>query len=103
LEWFKSPASKLVSPGIQINSEEADKVTHEFIAFVFSACRLSTSKITFSDMKKGLSVLEHLLKHKLRLRKLKSNPGSCMQNGSRKAFKQCKTKLSDCEVTLQVL
>jgi hypothetical protein len=61
-DWggFRSLASELILPRIQINSgEETDK-----------AHRLSTSKITLSDLNNDLPGLQSRLKHKRGLRKL---------------------------------
>jgi hypothetical protein len=70
-EWFQSLSSELISPRIQINSEEeANKVACDFIASIASAYRLLTSKITLSDINKDIPGLESLLKHKRRYRKL---------------------------------
>jgi hypothetical protein len=70
-ERFQSLASELISPRIQINlGEEADKAACDFIASVASAYRLSTRKITLSDLNNDLPGLESLLKYKRRLRKL---------------------------------
>jgi hypothetical protein len=50
-ERFQSLASELISPRIKINSEqETNKVAHDFIASIALAYRLSTSKITLSDL-----------------------------------------------------
>jgi hypothetical protein len=60
-----------VSPRIQVNSGvEADKAARDFTASIASAYRLATSKITLSDVNSDLSGLDHLLKHKQKLRKL---------------------------------
>jgi hypothetical protein len=49
-ELFKSLASELISPRIQINSgEEADKVARDFTVCIASVYGLSTSKLTLSD------------------------------------------------------
>jgi hypothetical protein len=65
-ERFQSLASELISPRIKINSEEEAYIaSRDFIASIPSTCRLSTSKITLSDLNK-----ESLLKHKRRSRKL---------------------------------
>jgi hypothetical protein len=79
-ERFQKQASELISPKIQINSgEEAHKATRDITASISSAYRLSTSKITPSDLNKDLPGLESLLKLKWGLRKLvASNPGSNM-------------------------
>jgi hypothetical protein len=64
-------ASELISPRIQTNSkEEVDKAVLDFTAFVVSAYRLSTRKITLSDLNFDLPGPESLLKHKHTLRKL---------------------------------
>jgi hypothetical protein len=60
LERFQSLASELISPRIQINSEkEADKRARDFTASIASAYRLSTSKITLSDLNKDIPGLEN--------------------------------------------
>jgi hypothetical protein len=43
------------------SGEEGDKVIHNFTASIASVYRLSTSKITFSDLNKDLPGLESLL------------------------------------------
>jgi hypothetical protein len=59
---FQSVASELISPTIQINSEEeADKAALDFAASIASAYRLSTNKITLSDLNKDPPGLESLL------------------------------------------
>jgi hypothetical protein len=71
-DWdrFQSLASELLSPQVQINSGvEANKAARNYTASVASAYRLSTSKVTLSDIN-DLPGLDHLLKHKQRLRKL---------------------------------
>jgi hypothetical protein len=71
-ELFQSLASELISPRIQINlDEEADKATRDFTASTASAYRLSTSKITLSDLNKDTPGLESLVNHKQRLRTLR--------------------------------
>jgi hypothetical protein len=70
-EQFRSLASKLILPRIQIISkEEADKAVRENTAFIPLACRLSTIKFTFSDLNKALYGQEGLLKITRRLCKL---------------------------------
>jgi hypothetical protein len=82
-ERFQRLASELISPKIQINSEEeAYKAARDFTAFIASAYRIATSKITLLDINKDIPGLEYLLKHKRRLRKLANNPGATMQNGT---------------------
>jgi hypothetical protein len=63
-EWFQSLASELISSRIQTNSGE--EAVHDFTASIVSAYRLSTSKITLSDLNSDLPGLEYLLKHKRR-------------------------------------
>jgi hypothetical protein len=66
-DWnrFQSLASELVSPQVKINSGvEVDKAARDFTASVASAYRLSTIKITLSDIHNDLPGLYHLLKHK---------------------------------------
>jgi hypothetical protein len=52
-DWdqFPSLASELISPKIEINSgAAADKAVRDFTASIASAYRLSTSKVTLSDI-----------------------------------------------------
>jgi hypothetical protein len=68
--WLESLTSELISLNIEINSgAEADKVARNFTASVASAYRLLTSNVTLSDINSDLPDLDHLLKHKQRLRK----------------------------------
>jgi hypothetical protein len=72
-DWdqFKSLASELISPRIEINSgKEADKAACNFTASIASAYRLATSKVTPSDINNDIPGLDWLLKHEQRLRKL---------------------------------
>jgi hypothetical protein len=70
-ERFQSLASDLVSPRIQINSGvEADKAARDFAASIALAYRLSTCKVTLSDLNSDVPGLDRLIKHKQRLRKL---------------------------------
>jgi hypothetical protein len=70
-ELFRSLASNLVSPRIQIKSEvDADKSMSDFTASTALAYRLSTSKITFSELNNDLPGLDQLLKYNKMLRKL---------------------------------
>jgi hypothetical protein len=49
--WLQSLTSELISATMEINSGvEADKAAHDFTAYVASAYRLSTSKVTLSDI-----------------------------------------------------
>jgi hypothetical protein len=80
-EWelFQSLASNLISPTIEINSgAEADKAARAFTASIASVYRLSTSKITLSDLNYDLPGLDRLLKYKKRMRKLAGNKGARM-------------------------
>jgi hypothetical protein len=71
-ERFHVLAYELISPRIKINSgEEADKVACELTASVASVCKLATSEITLLDLNNNLPGLDHLLKGKQRLRKLR--------------------------------
>jgi hypothetical protein len=68
---FQSLVSNLISPRIEITSGvEADKAACHFTASVASAYRLSTSKITLSELSNDPPGLDQLLKCKKRLRKL---------------------------------
>ncbi|PNF22596.1 hypothetical protein B7P43_G12673 [Cryptotermes secundus] len=54
-ERFQSLASELISPKLEINSGvEADKAARDFAASIASAYRLSTSKVTLSDINNDL-------------------------------------------------
>jgi hypothetical protein len=73
IDWerFQSLASNLILPRIEINSGvEADKAARAFTASIASACRLSTTKITLSELNNDLRDLDRLLKYKKRMRKL---------------------------------
>jgi hypothetical protein len=71
LERFKSLASALVFPRIEINlCTEADKAARDFAASIASAYRLSTRTTIISDRNRCPSGLDRLLKYKQRLRKL---------------------------------
>jgi hypothetical protein len=70
-ERFQSLASNLTLPRTKINSGvEADKTARDFTASMASAYRLSTSKITLSDLHSNIPGLDRLLKYKKRIRKL---------------------------------
>jgi hypothetical protein len=72
LERFQSLSSDLISARIEINSEgKAVKAKRNFTASISSEYRLSTIKVTLSDINNHhLPGLDLLLKHKQRLRKL---------------------------------
>jgi hypothetical protein len=64
LEQFQSLASNLISPRIEINSgAEANKAARAFTASITSTNRLSTSRITLTDLNSDLPGLDRLLKH----------------------------------------
>jgi len=58
-EQFQSLASELIPPRIQIDTvEEGEKAAPAFIASIASANRLSTRKLTLSDLNNELSSLQ---------------------------------------------
>jgi hypothetical protein len=62
-EWFQSLASVLISPRIEINSEEeVDTTACDFTTFVASAYRLPTTKVTLSDINNQSSWIRSLVK-----------------------------------------
>jgi hypothetical protein len=67
-ERFQSLASNLISPRNKINSV-IDKAASHFTASIASVHRLSTSKITLSELNSDLPGLDQLLKYKKRLMK----------------------------------
>jgi hypothetical protein len=72
-DWdrFQILASELISPKVEINSGvEADKAARDFTAFIASACRLATSKVTLLDINNDLPGLDQVLKYKQRLREM---------------------------------
>jgi hypothetical protein len=63
-EQFQSIASNFISPRIKINSGvEANKAACTFTASIASVYRLSTSKITMSELNIDLPRLDRLLKY----------------------------------------
>jgi hypothetical protein len=114
-ERFQSLASDLVSPSIQINSGvAADKVARDFAASIASAYRLSTSKVTLSDLNSDAPALDRLIKHKRRLRKLwhETRDSACKtavnwvtktirRMTRRKALERWESRIGNCEVTPQ--
>jgi hypothetical protein len=118
-DWdrFQSLASELISPQVQINSGvEADKAARDFTASVASAFRLSTSKVTLSDINNDLPGLDRLLKHKRRLRKLwqETRDPACKtavnwvaktmtKMTRKKALERWETKISNAEITPQAI
>jgi hypothetical protein len=58
-ERFQSLASEVISHRIEINSGiEANKAAHDFTASIASAHRLSTSKVTLSNINNDLPGLD---------------------------------------------
>jgi hypothetical protein len=73
-EWerFQSLASDPISPETQIHTlEDAEKAARNFATSIASAYRLSTHKITLSELYEELPELELLLQLKHSLRKLR--------------------------------
>jgi hypothetical protein len=116
-ERFQSLASELISPRVEISSGvEADKAARDFTASIASAYRLSTSKITLSDMNNDIPGLDCLLKEKQRLRKLwqETRDPECKAAANRvaktirrltrrKALERWENKIGSCEVTPQAI
>jgi hypothetical protein len=114
---LQSLASELISPRIQMNSEEeGDNAAVDYTASIASAYRLSTRKITLSELDKDIPDLENLLKHKQRLRSLwqvNRNRACKMalnwvaktsrRMTRRKALDRWQTSVENCKVTPQVL
>jgi hypothetical protein len=116
-ERFQSLASNLVSLRVEINSGvEADKAARAFTASVTSAYRLSTIKITLSELNNDLPGLDRLLKYKRRMRKLwqETRDPLCKTEANwvskairrmtgRKALERWEIKLANTEVTPQAM
>ncbi|PNF41415.1 hypothetical protein B7P43_G14387 [Cryptotermes secundus] len=116
-ERFQSLASELISPKLEINSGvEADKAARDFAASIASAYRLSTSKVTLSDINNDLPGLDRLIKYKQRLRKLwqETRDPACKtavnwvtksirRMTRKKALERWETKISNAEVTPQCI
>jgi hypothetical protein len=116
-ERFQHLGSELISPEIQIYSEEdADKVACDITASTASAYKIATSKITLSDINNDIPGLENLLKHKRRLRKLwqiTRDPAcktaltwvskTIKRMTRRKALERWESNVGNCEVTPQAL
>jgi hypothetical protein len=103
-DWkqFQNLFSELISPRIQINSEEEDeKEASGFTPCIASAYRISTSKITLSDLNKYIPAPENLLKHMQKLRKLVLNwvAKTIRRMTRRKALERWETKVGICEDT----
>jgi hypothetical protein len=70
-ELFGTLSSDLISPRIQIDTVEgAEKAAYNFTASVISAHRMSTYKLTLSELNNELPGLDRLLQHKQGLTKL---------------------------------
>jgi hypothetical protein len=72
-DWqrFQCIASDQISPENQIHTlEDTEKAARNFAAFIASAYKLSTHKITLSELYEELPELDRLLQLKHRLRKL---------------------------------
>jgi hypothetical protein len=115
-ERLQHPASECISPRIQITTEEADKAARDFTASIASAYKLSTSKITLSDLNTNIPSAENLLKHTRKLRKLgqvtrgpacKTPPNwvakIIRRMAGRKTRERWGTKVGNCEITSQIL
>jgi hypothetical protein len=118
-DWklFQNIASELISPRTEINTGiEAHKAAPDFTASIASAYRLSTRKVTLSDVNTDLPGLDWMLKLKKRLRKLwqETRDPTCKtavnwvtksirQLTRRKALERRETKIADTEVTLQAI
>jgi hypothetical protein len=112
-ERFQSLASELISPRSQINmGVQADKAACNFTASIALVYRLSTGKITLSDINSDLPGLDRLLKQKQRLRKLwqetrdpacktavKRVEKSIRRMTCKKALEWWETKIANTEVT----
>jgi hypothetical protein len=116
-DGFQSPVSDLISPSTQIHTFEfAEETARIFTASKASAYRLSTHKITLSELNEELPELERLLQVKHRLRKLwqETRDPVCktavnwvnktVRKMSQKNIKeQWDTKIVSCEVTPQAI
>ncbi|PNF42024.1 hypothetical protein B7P43_G12302 [Cryptotermes secundus] len=114
-ERFQSLASELISPKLEINSGvEADKAARDFAASIATAYKLSTSKITLSDINNELPGLDLLRKYKQRLRKLwqETRDPACKtavnwvtksirRMTRKKALERWETNIANAEVTPQ--
>jgi hypothetical protein len=111
------PSLKLNITRIEINSGiEVDNAARAFKASIASAYKLSTSKITLSELNNDLPGLDRLIKYKKRMRKLwqeTRDPG-CKTAVNRvskairrmirkKALEQWESKLANTELTPQAI
>jgi hypothetical protein len=116
-ERFQRLASDLISPRKEINSGiEANKAARDFTASIASAYRLSTNRITVSDLNKDLPGLYSFLSDKKRLRKLWLEirdpecktalnwiPKSIRRFARKKALERWETRLANTEETPQAI
>jgi hypothetical protein len=116
-ERYQNLASDLISPRIEIKSGvKADKAARDFTASVASAYRLSTSRLTVSDLNNDLPGLDRLLSYKRRLRKLLLETGdpecktvlnwvskSIRRLTRKKALERWETRLANTEETPQAI
>jgi hypothetical protein len=116
-ERFQNVASEIISPRVQIQSiEDAEETACKFTASIVSAYRLSTQKITLSDLKEELPELERLRQLKNRLRKLwqEARDPACKtavnwitkrirRMTQKKLKEQWDTKMGNCKVTPQAI
>jgi hypothetical protein len=75
-ERFQSLASNPITPRVEINSGvETDKAERAFTASIASTYRLSTNKITLSDLNNGTPVLVPILRYKKEMKNCDKKPG----------------------------
>jgi hypothetical protein len=112
-ERFKSLASDLISPRIQIHTcKEAEETARNVAASIASAYRLSTYKITIPDLTEELPEIHRLLQLKHRLRKLwhetrdptcktavKLVTNTIRRMTRKKAMERWDRRVGNCEVT----
>jgi hypothetical protein len=116
-ERFQGLALNLISPRLEINSGvETDKEARDFTAFISSAYRLATSKITLTALSMDLPGLDRVFNYKKRIRKLwqeTRDPG-CKAEVNRfskairlmirkKTLEQWERKLDNTELTPQAI
>jgi hypothetical protein len=118
-DWdrFQSLVSDLISPSTQIHTfKDAKETARKFTASMSSAYRLSTHKVTLSELNEELPELERLLQLKHRLRKLwqETRDPVCKaavnwvnktipKMTQKKIKERWDTKIVNCEVTPQAI
>jgi hypothetical protein len=116
-ERFESLASDLISPRTQIHTcEDAEVTACKFAASRASVYRLSTHKITLSELNEELPELDRLLQLKRRLRKLwqETRDPACKtavnwvtktirRMTHKKTMERSDTRMGNCEVTPQAI